>query len=181
MAQYQVHRPMLKINNIQIEHITSFNFLGIILYENLKWEGHVNHFLNKMSKVIGTISKLKQNSHYNMGSRFGDIIMYIGYLEIKKTVRKITNGTYYAHSEQQFKLSDINKKNSRQEFKFIYKLLHNNLPHHFNSLTVTHNRDTCIHQYMMQRNDVLVPNIQHKFARKCVRNQMYVLLNNNPK
>ena len=60
MAQYQVHPPTLQINNIQIEHITSFNFLGIILHENLKWEEHVNHVSNKISKVIGTISKLKQ-------------------------------------------------------------------------------------------------------------------------
>ena len=76
---------MLKTNNIHIEHITSFNFSSIILYENLKWEGHVNHFSNKISKVIGTISKLKQNIYYNMGSRFGDTIIYIGYLELKNS------------------------------------------------------------------------------------------------
>ena len=54
------------------------------------------------------------------------------------------------------------------------------LPHYFNSITVTHNRD--IHQYnTRQRNNLLVPNIQHEFARKCIRNQIYVLLNNSPK
>ena len=38
MAQCQVHPPTLSIINIQIEHITSFNIFGIILYDNLKWE-----------------------------------------------------------------------------------------------------------------------------------------------
>ena len=49
MAQYQVHSPAVKINNIQIEHITFFNFSGIILHDNLKWEEHVNHVSNKIS------------------------------------------------------------------------------------------------------------------------------------
>ena len=75
------------------------------------------------------------------------------------------------------KIQDIH---TLQQFKFIYKLLHDNLPHYFNSITVTHNQD--IHQYnTRQRNNVLVPNIQHEFARKCLRNQIYVLLNNSPK
>ena len=55
MAQYQVHPPTLKNNNIQIEHITSFNFSSIVLHDNLKLEEHVNHVSNNISKVIGAI------------------------------------------------------------------------------------------------------------------------------
>ena len=199
MAQYQVHPPTLKINNIQIEHITFFNFLGIILHENLKWEEHVNHVSNKISKVIGTISKLKQYipsdvllTLYNsliLPHLYYGITLW-GYNNLdrilriqKKAVRIIANSTYYAHSEPLFKMLDILKIqdiHTLQQFKFIYKLLHDNLPHYFNSITVTHNRD--IHQYnTRQRNNVLVPNIQHEFARKCKRNQIYVFLNNSPK
>ena len=68
----------------------------------------------------------------------------------------ITNSTYYAHSEPLFKMLDILKIqgiHTLQQFKFIYKLLHNNLPHYFKSMTVTHNRD--IHHYNThQRNNV---------------------------
>ena len=46
IAQCQVHPPTLNRNNIQIEHITSFNIFGIILYDNLEWEEHVNQVLN---------------------------------------------------------------------------------------------------------------------------------------
>ena len=94
MAQYQVYPQTIKINNIQIEHISSFNVLGIILHENLKWEWHVNHVSKKNSKVIGTISKLKQyvpsnvlltlyNSFIlpNLGYNFWDTITWIGYLK----------------------------------------------------------------------------------------------------
>ena len=198
MAQYQVHPPTLKINTIQIEHITSFNFLGIILHENLKWEEHVNHVSNKILKVIGTISKLKQYipsdvllTLYNsliLPHLYYGITLW-GYNNLdrilriqKKAVRIITNITYYAHSEPLFKMLDILKIqdiHTLQQFKFIYKLLHDNLPHYFKSIKVTHNRD--IHQYnTRQKNNVLVPNIQHEFARKCIRNQIYVFLNNSP-
>ena len=66
------------------------------------------------------------------------------------------------------KIQDIH---TLQQFKFIYKLLHDKLPHYFKSMTVTHNRD--IHQYnTRQRNNILVPTIQHEFARKCICNQI---------
>ena len=149
-------------------------------------------------KVIGTIIKLKQYipsnflltlynrlilPHFYYGvTRWGyssfDRILRIQ----KKAVRIIINSTYYAHSEPLFKMFDIlqiQDIHTLQQFKFIYKLLHD-LPHYFNSMTVTQNRD--IHQYnTRQRNNVLVPNIQNEFVRKCNRNQIYVLLNNSPK
>ena len=63
MAQYHVWPPILRIITIQIEHVALF-ILCIILHENLKWEGHVNHSLNKISKLIGTISELKKSCSF---------------------------------------------------------------------------------------------------------------------
>ena len=58
-----------------------------------------------------------------MGSRFWDTITWIGYLELKKAVRIITNSTYYAQSEPLFKMLDILLKIQEiytlQQFKFI--------------------------------------------------------------
>ena len=79
-----------------------------------------------------------------------------------------------------FKILDILKIQDILTLQqFIYKLLHNNLPHYNNSITITHNRDmyTQIHICISSQ---LVPNIQHEFARKCKRNQIYILLNNSP-
>ena len=160
---------------------------------------HVNHVANEISNVIGTNSKLKQNIPSDvLLTLYNSLILPHLYYEItlwgynnldgilrikKKAVRIITNSTSYTHSEPLFKMLDILKIqdiHTLQQFKFIYKLLNNNLPHYFNSIPVTHNRD--IHQYNTRlRNNLLVPNIQHEFARKCIRNQIYVLLDNSHK
>ena len=37
----QVDEINVQINGTQIEHVESFNFLGIMLDENLTWKGHI--------------------------------------------------------------------------------------------------------------------------------------------
>ena len=43
----------IKINNIEINRISQFNFVGIILSADLKWKKHIDHISMKISKVIG--------------------------------------------------------------------------------------------------------------------------------
>ena len=47
------------INGIEIEHVPSFNFLGIMLDENLSWKSHIEMVGNKISKVTGILYRLK--------------------------------------------------------------------------------------------------------------------------
>ena len=47
------------INDIEIEHVPSFNFLGIMLDENLSWKSHIEMVGNKISKVTGILYRLK--------------------------------------------------------------------------------------------------------------------------
>ena len=47
------------INGIEIEHVPSFNFLGIMLDENLSWKSHIEMVGNKISKVAGILYRLK--------------------------------------------------------------------------------------------------------------------------
>ena len=51
--------PFLKINNINIERVTDFNFLGLIISSNLKWNKHIDHISLKISKVTGILYRLK--------------------------------------------------------------------------------------------------------------------------
>ena len=44
--------PILKINNINIERVTDFNFLGLIIYSNLKRNKHIDHIALKISDYI---------------------------------------------------------------------------------------------------------------------------------
>ena len=54
-----VNYPNLLINNINIENVAEFNFLGIQLGQNLKWKTHQNHVSLKLTKIIGILNRLK--------------------------------------------------------------------------------------------------------------------------
>ena len=53
--------PMLKINDVEIEWVSSFKCLGILFDENMSWKCHTDMISNKLSKYTGILNKLK---HY---------------------------------------------------------------------------------------------------------------------
>ena len=55
----RIPNPILKINNIEIERVTQFNFLGLIIDCNLNWKKHFDHISLKISKAIGIMYRLK--------------------------------------------------------------------------------------------------------------------------
>ena len=57
--QRNVIYPNLLINNIIIERVSHFNFLGIMLSYNMTWDAHVHHISKKISKAIGILYQLK--------------------------------------------------------------------------------------------------------------------------
>ena len=59
MPQRVVNFPTLQINDTEIEFVTSFNFLGIKLHQNLKWDSHIETVTKKMSRTIGVMNKMK--------------------------------------------------------------------------------------------------------------------------
>ena len=52
--------PNLTINGITIERVSSFNFLGLRIDENLSWKEHTNKIANKISRSLGIMRKLKK-------------------------------------------------------------------------------------------------------------------------
>ena len=57
--QKQVDEINVQINGTQIERVESFNFLGIMLDENLTWKSHIEMVAKKISKVTGILYRLK--------------------------------------------------------------------------------------------------------------------------
>ena len=55
----QKQYPNIKINNIEINHVSQYIFLGIILSADLKWKKHIDHISMKISKVIAIMYRLK--------------------------------------------------------------------------------------------------------------------------
>ena len=46
-------------NNIPIERVTYFNFLGVTFNENLNWNNHADTVATKISRAIGILHNLK--------------------------------------------------------------------------------------------------------------------------
>ena len=59
MPQRKLNPPIIKIDEIQLEPISNFNFLGIIINENINWSKHINKISYSISKAIGIIRKLE--------------------------------------------------------------------------------------------------------------------------
>ena len=52
--------PDLEINGILIKRVQSFNFLGLLLHENMSWKPHIDLLSNKLAQCAGVLNKLKR-------------------------------------------------------------------------------------------------------------------------
>ena len=108
----------LKIDNVIIEKVDEFNFLGLTMDTNLNWKNHSEKICNKCKKMIGILNRLRyvlplgiKIMLYNtlILPHINYCIMAWGYkgtrlLKIqKKAVRIITLSGYSSHSEPLFK------------------------------------------------------------------------------
>ena len=114
----------IKINNIHIERVHVFNFLGLNIDENLNWKYHVNVVSNKIAKYCGILNKLKKY----LPTRIMRILVFsmvhstINYCSLpwglkcervsklqKKIIRIISKSKYNSHTEPLFKQLNIKK------------------------------------------------------------------------
>ena len=51
----------LQLNGRKIKQVTSIQFLGVILDENLNWWAHQEYLLKKLNQCIGAIKRIKSN------------------------------------------------------------------------------------------------------------------------
>ena len=51
--------PKLKIHNTNISKVTEFDFLGIVISEDLSWNKHITKIAQKINKVNGVLTKLR--------------------------------------------------------------------------------------------------------------------------
>ena len=132
--------PKLVINNIEIERVKNFNFLGLNINENLCWKSHIDKITLKISKSGGIINRLKQFLPIDIlriiyCSTVQSNIIYSllawGYdcnriaKTQKRIIRNICNQKYNAHTEPLFKKLNLLKVEDILDLytlKFYYKL-----------------------------------------------------------
>ncbi len=195
--QRKIKELELKIDDIVIERVKTFNFLGITLNENLTWNDHINKISNKISKNIGILNNMKHflpekakvhiynsliGSHLNFGvilwgSKYGRILKLQ-----KKAVRIIQLKKYNSHTEpifKELKLLRIDHIMKLQELKFYFKFRNEMLPVYLQSLPLTHIID--IHHYPTRLEaEMRHPLIKHEYARNFIRYSIPDTVNNTP-
>ena len=158
----------------------SFNYLGIILNENLTWRNHIEMVANKKAKITGVLNRLKHvlslyNTlimfHVNYGLLLWGTNVYELVHQQKNAVRTIKNNHPLAHSElllNNLELLNVHDLYHIKILKFYYKLVHTELPSYFNRyLPVFRNENRHDHGYTLRlgvRPLIRDPRIHHVFA-----------------
>ncbi|MGB1899487.1 MAG: reverse transcriptase family protein, partial [Candidatus Kariarchaeum pelagius] len=187
----------LLIDGSEIHRTNVFCYLGIYINENANWKSHVNNISTKISRINGTLNRLK---HYLPSSIkiqiYNSLILphlYFGILawgfdmgripRLQKTsVRILTNNKYNAHTEplfKQMKLLKVQDIHKIQQYKFYYKFLANDLPSYFrSSFFIPYDRAQSYNTRLQL--DLMLPRIKHEFMRKCIRYSIPILINEAP-
>ena len=186
--------PVVKINNKMIERVQNFNFLGIIINENLNWKSHCDYIANKLTKINGIMNILKNVLPFFIMktiyfSMFQSHLMYglllWGYncnrvfkLQ-KRALRVITKSKYNSHTEPLFKYCKILKLSDLlrlSTLKFYYKFKHGDLPAYFESFSLS--PQGSIHAYPTRSGSQIRSNFTRTmFADKCLRNYIPCVIN----
>ena len=196
MPQKSVQYPDIVIDNLPIEYVKEFNFLGIMLDCHLSWKSHINMIAKKISKTTGIIHSLKSflpcNILLNIYNalivpyfNYGALLWHNGAKRLlvlqKKAIRAITKSKYNSHTGVLFKnlrLLTCVDICELQCFKFCYKLENNLLPHYFmnNNIFIRHRS---IHNYTTRGQDnYALPTVSHEFAKNSIRYKIAYTFNN---
>ena len=162
----------IKLDDTNIETVSSMKFLGLIIDNKLSWNVHIDSICRKISRNIGIINKVKfflpTSSLLMLYSTL--ILPYINYgivvwgnthnsyihrilLLQKKAMRVICNTSWMSHTDILFYENSILKINDLYQYnlgQFMYQLNNNVLPSVFNLIF---NKNKTIHKYPTRQSD----------------------------
>ena len=184
----------LHINNNKIEQVNTFNFLGLMINQNLNWSTHINALKRKLSRNIGILRLLKTKLPYKvLTSLYYTLIHpHLNYMILlwgqdndivlkkqKQALRLIHCSHYLSHTDPLYKASNILKVTdlyTQSQLKFCHKYIHGQLPGYCLKLNFESNNDS--HDYNTRRGDQLrCPKIRSEGGRRCLRNSIPKLIN----
>ena len=183
-----------KINDICIERVNYFNFLGLYLNENLSWKTHIDIVANNLTKFSGVLNRLKKylpsyilrTLYCSMvQSRLTYCILAWGFncqrLEKiqKRFMRIISLSKYNAHTEPLFKsleLLDLKNLFDLNCLKLVYNFRNGFLLKYFLSFKCTPR--SSIHDHDTRSADLIdVERTRTLMAGNCIRNHLATVLN----
>ena len=159
----------LNIEGTSIDQVTTFNFLGITISDDLTWKSHTNKIITKLNRSIGVIRRLQSfvpctvlktlyNSlilpHLQYGLLlWGNSPNNLFQLQ-KRAIRVVSKSKYISHSEPLFKSLGILKLKDMynlQCIKFMHKYTTGSLPFYFCDWFKAEHKD---HPYNMRKPQV---------------------------
>lgn len=184
---------MLKINDTIIERVNNFNFLGLIISEDLSWTQHKKTTGKKISRTIGTLNVLKHFLPirilaviYNTliapllnycllvwGSHADELLLLQ-----KKAIRAVASCHFRAHTEPLFKTLDILKISDLYKLRmlvFYYKAVNGLLPA---QAIPQMNLSAGNVRYNFRNPQLLTRRTRHTFARNSFHNNYINIINN---
>ena len=141
--------PVLKINNLPIERCSNFDFLGLLVNENLSWQPHITKISTKISRTVGTLKRLQNTlPQHTLQTIYNSLILpHLNYCVLawgysaprifnlqKRAIRIINRAKYNAHTEPLFKSNGVLQFPdiyTLKILKFYYKYIHNSVPSYF--------------------------------------------------
>ena len=185
------------INDEKIERVNRFNFLGIVLDENLSWKHHIDMISNKISRCVAVINRLKHflptnilrtlycsmiQSHLNYAILvWGHDHSRLNKIE-KRAVRVIAASKYNAHTNPIFNKLKLLKAHDLFKLsclKFYFKYKHNEVPVYFKNYEFRSNDET--HNYPTRHGDIIPANVTRTNQfQKCIRHHLPKLINETP-
>ena len=183
----------LNINNNVIDHVSSFNFLGLHLNSKLTWNTHMEEISKKISRTIGVLKKLQLTvpknillSIYNalILPQINYCLLCWGYdtseifLLQKKAIRIISGANIKSHTEPIFKLYNLLKIEDIYKSKLLilyYKILKLSSPRYFD--TFIPKNSAGVSRYPIRNPRWQPPAHRHTYITSTSRYQLAVLLN----
>jgi len=195
-ARKKITPPKISIQGNEVEFVTEFNFLGIIIDNQLTWKPHLNYINKKIAKTIGIMNRLKRflpqtilltlyHSLIMPYLNYGNLVWSSQQLSLaklqKKAIQIVSNSKYNAHTEPLLKslgTLKITDLCALHELKFCYKLENQQLPIYLSTIFNKHHSN---HQYRTRHsNNFQIPRMKHEYAKKCIRYKIPVTFNNCP-
>ena len=142
----------IKMNNLSIKRVKSFNFLGIIVNETLTWTDHIAHLSQKISPVISLLHRLKKllpicilktiySSLILSRLHYGNILWgrTPGHLikTHKKALRAIVGAAYNAHTtpiQKKLQILSLPDLHNTKMLCYYKKYLENKLPKYISQM-----------------------------------------------
>ena len=180
----------IQMNNVEIDRVSEFNFLGVIVDEHITWKPHIEKIRVKISRIIGIMRKLQCTLTSSILLKIYNslILPYFNYglcswgfhsddlfaLQ-KKAVRVVANRPYIAHTDpifNKYTLIKIHDLYKLQLYKLFYRLCNNLLPLYFNSFFPTVNRTN----YNLRNESIKLPMTRRTFYVQSTKYQLHLLL-----